>query len=133
MIEMIFLIARLGLDLHHVALVHAPSTKLEEITTQQCLREEVRHVVLRAYEFDTNLTALDVITMFEESNVEMLVLARRFRIVRREDAAQIVAVDRRRRNEDCIIRQVVGRRFLILGHRIEAGNAWNNKATFEQQ
>ena len=66
----------------HVALVHAPSTKLKEITTQQCLREEVRHVVLRAYEFDTNLTALDVITMFEESNVEMLVLARRFRIVR---------------------------------------------------
>ena len=132
MIEIMFLIARLDLDLRHVALVHAPSTKLEEITTQQCLREEVRHVVLRAYEFDTNLTALDVITMFEESNVEMLVLARRFRIVRSENASQIIAVDRRRRNEDCI-RLVVGRRFLTLGHRIETGDAWNNKATFEQQ
>ena len=117
MIEIIFLIARLDLDLRHVALVHAPSTKLEEITTQQRLREEVRHVLFSAYEFDTTLTALDVITMFEESNVEVLVLARRFRIVRSEDASQIIAVDRRRRNEDCI-RQVVGRRFLTLGHRI---------------
>ena len=132
MIEIMFLIARLDLDLRHVALVHAPSTKLEETTTQQRLREEVRHVIFSAYEFDTNLTALDVITMFEESNVEMLVLARRFRIVRSENASQIIAVDRRRRNEDCI-RPVVGRRFLTLGHRIETGNAWNNKATFEQQ
>ena len=132
MIEIIFLIARLGLDLHHVALVHAPSTKLEEITTQQRLREEVRHVIFSAYEFDTNLTALDVITMFEESNVEMLVLARRFRIVRREDAAQIVAVDGRRRNEYCV-RLVVGSYLFTLGHHIESGNGWNNKATFEQQ
>ena len=66
------------------------------------------------------------------SVVEVLVLARRFRIVRSENASQIITVDRRRRNEDCI-RLVVGRRFLTLGHRIEAGNAWNNKATFEQQ
>ena len=31
MIEIIFLVARLDLDLRHVALVHAPSTKLEEV------------------------------------------------------------------------------------------------------
>ena len=48
---------------------------------RSCFREEVRHVVLRAYEFDTNLTALDVITMFEESNVKVLVFTRSFRVV----------------------------------------------------
>ena len=34
MIEIIFLIARLDLDLRHVALVHAPGTELEKVATQ---------------------------------------------------------------------------------------------------
>ena len=73
---------RLDFDLRHVAFVHAPRTELEKVATQECFREEVRHVVLSADEFDTDLAALDVVTMFEESNVEVLVFTRSFRIVR---------------------------------------------------
>ena len=70
-----FLIARLDLDLRHVALVHAPGTELEKATTQECFREEARHVALSAGEFDTDLAAFDVATVLEvdASNVEMLV------------------------------------------------------------
>ena len=132
MIEILFLMARLDFDLRHVALVHAPGTELEKVATQECFREEVRHVVLSADEFDTDLAALDVVTMFEESNVELLVFTRSFRIVRGEDASQVVAVDLRRRNEDGV-GPVVGRRFLTLGHHVETGNAGNNKAALEQQ
>ena len=71
------MIARLDLDLRHATLVHAPRTEFEKVATQECFREEVRHVVLSADEFDTDLAALDVVTMFEESNVEVLVLTRR--------------------------------------------------------
>ena len=45
-----------------------------------------------ADEFDTDLAAFDVVTMLEESNAEVLVFPRSFRIVRGEDASQIVTV-----------------------------------------
>lgn len=99
-LKIIFLIARLDLDLRHVTLVHAPRTEFEKVATQECFREEARHVVLSADEFDTDLAALDVVTMFEESNVEVLVFPRSFRIVRGEDASQIATVEWGRRNKD---------------------------------
>ena len=82
MIEILFLMARLDFDLRYVAFVHAPRTELEEVATQECFREEVRHVDLSANELDADLAAFDVVTMFEESNVEVLVFTRSFRIVR---------------------------------------------------
>ena len=48
MIETLFLMARLDFDLRHVALVHAPGTELEKVATQECFREEARHVALSA-------------------------------------------------------------------------------------
>ena len=127
-----FLIARLDLDLRHVALVHAPGTELEKVATQECFREEVRHVVLSADEFDTDLAALDVVTMFEESNVEVLVFTRSLRIVGRKGASQVFAVEWRRRNKDGV-RPMVGRRFLTIGHYVESGDGRNNEATLKHQ
>ena len=72
MIEILFLMARLDFDLRHVALVHAPGTELEKVATKECFREEVRHVDLSANKLDTNLAAFDVVTMFKESNAEVL-------------------------------------------------------------
>ena len=48
--------------------------------------------------------------MFEESDVEVLVFTRSFRIVRGEDASQVAAVDWRWRNEDGV-RPVPSRTF----------------------
>ena len=76
MIEMLFLMARLDFDLRHAALIHAPGTELEKVATQERFREEARHVVFSADGFDTDLAAIDVVTMLEESNVEVLVLTR---------------------------------------------------------
>ena len=73
--------ARLDFDFRHVRLIHAPGTEFEKVATQECFREEARHVVLSADEFDTDLAAFDVVTMLEESNVEVLVFSpRSFRI-----------------------------------------------------
>ena len=132
MIEILFMMARLDFDLRHVALVHAPGTELEKVATKECFREEVRHVDLSANKLDTNLAAFDVVTMFKESNVEVLVFTRSFRIVRGKDASQVVTVEWRRRNKDGV-RTVVGRRFLTVGHYIESINGRNNEATLEQQ
>ena len=132
MIEIFFLMARLDFDLRHVAFVHAPRTELEKVATQECFREEVGHVDLSANKLDTDLTAFDVVTMFEESNVEVLVFTRSLRIVGRKDASQVATVEWRRRNKDGV-RPMVGRRFLTIGHYIESGDGRNNEATLEQQ
>ena len=125
--------ARLDFDhLRHVAYVHAPRTELEKVTTQEWFREEVGHVDLSANRLDTDLTAFDVVTMFEESNVELLVFTRSLRIVGRKDASQVATVEWRRRNKDGV-RPMVGRRFLTIGHHIEAGNVGNNEAALKQQ
>ena len=47
--------------------------ELEKVGAQKCFREEARYVAHSADEFDTDLAAFDVVTMFEESNVEVLV------------------------------------------------------------
>ena len=91
-IEILFLMARLDFDLRHVAFVHAPRTELEEVATQECFREEVGHVDLSANKLDTDLAAFDVVTMFEESNVEVLVFTRSFRVVGRKNASQVATV-----------------------------------------
>ena len=132
MIEILFLMARLDFDLRHAAFVHAPRTELEKVTTQECFRGEVRHVDLSANELDTDLAAFDVVTMFEESNVEVLVFTRRFRIVRGKNASQVATVEWRRRNKDGV-GPMVGRRFLTIRHYIESGDGRNNEATLEQQ
>ena len=87
MIEILFLIARLDFDLRHVAFVHAPRTALEEVATQECFREEARHVDLSANELDTELAAFGVVTMFEGSNAEVLVFTRSSRIFRGKNAS----------------------------------------------
>ena len=114
MIEILLLMARLDFDLRHFAFVHAPRTELEEVATQECFREEVGHVDLSSNELDTDLTAFDVVTMFEKSNVGVLVFARSFRIVGGKNASQVATVEWRRRNKDGV-RPMVGRRFLLLG------------------
>ena len=79
MIEILFLMARLDFDLRHVALIHAPGTEFEKVATQERFREEARHFVISADEFDTDLAAFDVVTMmFEESNVEVLFFYQKF-------------------------------------------------------
>ena len=55
MIEILFLMARLDLDLRNVALVYAPRTELEKVATQECFREEAGHVDLSANKLDTDL------------------------------------------------------------------------------
>ena len=92
----------LDFNLSHVRLVHAQGTELKEVGAQQRFREEARCVVLSANEFDTGLAALGIVTMLEESNIEVLVSPRSFRIVRGEGASQVAAVNWRRRNEHSI-------------------------------
>ena len=94
--------------------------------------KKVRHVALSADEFDTDLAALGVVTMFEESDVEVLVLPETFRLVRGEDASQVVTVDWRRRNERSI-RLMVSGRFLALRHHVKSSNPRNDKVTLKQQ
>ena len=122
------LTARLDVDLRHVRLIHAQGTEFEKIRAQQRFREEARYVSLSADKFDTDLAAFDVVAMFGESNDEVFVPPRIFRIDRSEDASQVVTVDWRRRNEHSI-RPMVSGRFLALGHHIKFGNARNDKAT----
>ena len=124
--------ARLDFDFRHVRLIHAPGTEFEKVGAQKRFREKVRHVALSADEFDTDLAAFDVVTMLEESNLEVLVLPKSFRIVRGENASLVVTVEWRRRNEHSI-RPVVSRRFYAPRHHIESGNGRNNKATLKQQ
>ena len=70
------MIARLDFDFRHARLIHAPGTELEKAGAQKRFREKVRHVAFSANEFDTDLAAFDVVTMLEESNVEVLVFPR---------------------------------------------------------
>ena len=118
--------------MRHVGLVHAPGTKLEKVGKQKRFREEVGCVALSAALFDTDLAAFDVVTMFEESNVEVLVFPRSFRIVRGENASQVTTVEWRRRNERSVW-PMVSRRFFAPRHHIKSGNVRNNKATLKQQ
>ena len=74
--------ARLDFDFRHVGLVHAQGTKLEKVGAQERFREEARHVFLSVDEFGTDLAAFNVVPMFEEANIEVLVFLRSFRIVR---------------------------------------------------
>ena len=90
------MVARLDFDLRHVALIHSPGTEFEKIATQERFREEVGNVDFSADELYTNLSAFEVVTMLEKSNVEVLIFTRSFRIVRGEDASQIVTVEWRR-------------------------------------
>ena len=124
--------AHLDFDFRHARLGYAPGTEFEKVGAQKRFREEVRHVALSADEFDRDHAAFDVVTVLEESNVEVLVFPRSFRIVRSEDASQNVTVEWRRRNKDGV-RPMVSRRFLAPGHHIESGNARNNKAALKQQ
>ena len=64
MIEILLLMTRLDFNLRHVAFVHAPRTEFEKVATQECFREEVGRVDLRANKLDTDLAAFDVVTMF---------------------------------------------------------------------
>ena len=123
--------ARLDFDFRHVGVIHAPGTKLEKAGAQKRFREEAIHVALSADEFDTDLAAFDVVTMFGESNVEVLVFPRSFRIVRGKNASQISTVEWRRRNEHGV-RPMVSRRFFAPGHHAKSGNARDNKATLKQ-
>ena len=66
------IIARLDFNSRHVGLVHAQGTRPERVGTQERFREEVGYVALSADEFDTDLAAFGVVTMFKESNVECL-------------------------------------------------------------
>ena len=68
--------AHLDFDFRHARLIHAPGTELEKADAQKRFREKVRHVAFSANEFDTDLAAFDVVTMLEESNVEVLVFPR---------------------------------------------------------
>ena len=124
--------ARLDFDFRHVRLTHAPGTEFEKVGAQKRFRKKKWHVVLSANEIDTDLAAFDVAMMLEESDVEVLVFPRSFRIVRGEDASQILAVKWRRRNKDGV-RPMVSRRFLAPGYHIESENVRNNKATLKQQ
>ena len=124
--------ARLDFDFRHVRLIHAPGMEFEKVGAQKRFREIVRHVVLSADVFDTDLAAFDVVTMLEGSNIEVLVFPRSLWIVRGEDASQIVTGEWRRRNKGGV-RPMVSRRFLAPGHHIESGNVRNNKATLKQQ
>ena len=96
------LLARLDFDFRHVRLVHAQGTKLEIVGAQERFRGQARYAALSADEFDTDLAAFGVVTMLEESNVEVLVSPRSFRIFRGQDASQVAAVEWRRRNERSI-------------------------------
>ena len=80
------------LDFGHFYLVHAQSTKLIEIGTQQSLREEVRSVLLGSDKLDSELSTFDIVTVLEESHLHVLVFAGRRRIVRSEDRSQFVTV-----------------------------------------
>ena len=84
--------SELNFDFSHFDLVHAQSTKLVELGTQQSLCKEVGNIVLGSDELDSELSALDVVTVLEESHLHVFVFARRLRIVRSEDRCQIVTV-----------------------------------------
>ena len=70
--------------------------------------------------------------MFEESNAEVLVSPRSFRIVRGADASQVATVDWRRSNKRSI-RPMVSGRFFALRYHVKSGNTRNNEATPKQQ
>ena len=83
----------LNLDFGHFSLVHAQCTKRVEFSTQQGLRKEVRDVVFSPDKLDSQLTVFfDVVTVFEESHLHVLVFAERLRVVRSEDRSQVAAV-----------------------------------------
>ena len=84
--------SELNLDFGHFYLVHAQSTKLIEIGTQQSLRKEVGNVLLSSDKLDSQLPALGVVTVLKESHLHVLVFARRLRIVRGEDRSQVATV-----------------------------------------
>ena len=94
----------------HSLMHHAPRTELEKAATQEFFREQARNVALSANELDADLAAFGVVTMFEESDVEVLVFTRSFRIVRGENASQVSTVEWRRRNNGGV-RPMVGRRY----------------------
>ena len=122
----------LDFNLSHVRLVHAQDTELKEVGAQQRFREEARYVAISANEFDTDLAALGVVTVFEESNIEVLAFPQKVPdCYRGEDASQVAAVDWRRRNEHSI-RPTVSGRFFVFGHHVKSGNTRNAEATLKQ-
>ena len=86
--------SELHLDFGHFYLVHAQSTKLIEIDTQQSLREEVGNIFLSSDKLDSELSTFNIVTVFEESHLHVLVFAGRLRIVRSEDRSQVSTVQR---------------------------------------
>ena len=82
----------LNLDVGHFSLVHAQRTKLVEFSTQQSLRKEVRDVALSPDKLDSQLTVFDVVTVFKESHLHVLVFTWRLRIVRSKDRSQVATV-----------------------------------------
>ena len=63
--------SELNLDFGHFDLVHAQSTKLVELGTQQSLREEVGNILLGSDELDSKLPALDIVTVLKESHLHV--------------------------------------------------------------
>ena len=84
--------SELNLDFGQFYLVHAQSTKLVKLGAKQSLRKEVRDVLFRSNELDSQLSALDVVTVLEEPHLHVFIFAGRLRIIRSEDRSQVATV-----------------------------------------
>ena len=74
-----------NLDFGHFGLVRAQRNKLLEFSMQQSLRKEVGDVAVSPDKLDSQLTVLNVATVFEESHLHVFVITWRLRIVRSKD------------------------------------------------